>query len=117
MAGLPPGVIVLQVCSVANHWAQQFQAHGHPVQPLAPKPVMSYRQSGKLGKDHAADAAVICEAMQQPTVRFVPIKPQEQQAPLRVHRALQGFITERTAWTNRIRGLLSEFGIVLPLTG
>ena len=33
-----------------------------------------------------------------------------------VHRARQGFVTERTACINRIRGLLSEFGIVLPPT-
>ena len=53
--------------------------------------------------------------MQRPNMRFVPVKTEEQQSRLMVHRARQGFVTERTACINRIRGLLSEFGIVLPL--
>ena len=53
--------------------------------------------------------------MQRPNMRFVPVKTEDQQARLMVHRARQGFVTERTACINRIRGLLSEFGIVLPL--
>ena len=53
--------------------------------------------------------------MQRPNMRFVPVKTEEQQSRLMVHRARQGFVTERTATINRIRGLLSEFGVVLPL--
>ncbi len=63
----------------------------------------------------ALQGAAICEAMQRPNMRFVPIKSEDQQARLMVHRARQGFVAERTACINRIRGLLSEFGIVLPL--
>ena len=71
--------------------------------------------SGKRGKNDAADAAAICEAVQRPNMRFVPIKSLEQQSQLCVHRVRQAFIEQRTATINRIRGLLSEFGIVLPL--
>ena len=70
--------------------------------------------SGKRGKNDAADAAAICEAVQRPNMRFVPVKTEEQQSRLMVHRARQGFVVARTATINRIRGLMSEFGIVLP---
>jgi transposase len=71
--------------------------------------------SGRRGKNDAADAAAICEAVQRPNMRFVPVKTVDQQGVLCLHRARQGFIDERTATINRIRGLLSEFGVVLPL--
>jgi transposase len=82
---------------------------------MAPKLVTPYRMSGKQGKNDAADAAAICEAVSRPSMRFVPVKSEEQQSRLMVHRARQGFVAARTACINRIRGLLSEFGIVLPL--
>ena len=115
IAALPPGLIGMEACSGAHYWARQFQAHGHTVRLMAPKLVTPYRMSGKRGKYDAAEAAAICEAMQRPNMRFVPIKTEDQQARLMVHRARQGFVTERTACVNRIRGLLSEFGIVLPV--
>jgi transposase len=71
--------------------------------------------SGRQGKNDAADAQAIGKAMQRPNMRFVPVKAEDQQSRLAVHRARQGFVQARTATVNRIRGLLSEFGIVLPL--
>lgn len=115
VSALPPCTIGIEACSGAHHWARQFQAHGHTVKLMAPKLVTPYRMSGKRGKNDAADAAAICEAVSRPNMRFVPVKSQEQQSRLMVHRARQGFVAERTACINRIRGLLSEFGIVLPL--
>jgi transposase len=115
MATLAPCVIGMEACSGAHHWARLFQAHGHTVRLMAPKFVVPYRLSGKRGKNDAADAAAICEAVQRPNMRFVPIKNVSQQGQLCVHRVRQGFIEQRTATVNRIRGLLSEFGIVLPL--
>lgn len=115
VAALPPCVIGMEACSGAHHWAREFQALGHTVRLIAPKFVTPYRMSGKRGKNDAADAAAICEAVQRPHMRFVPIKSLEQQSRLMVHRARQGFVEQRTATLNRIRGLLSEFGIVLPL--
>jgi len=115
IAALPPCVIGMEACSGAHHWARQFEALGHTVRLIAPKFVTPYRMSGKRGKNDAADAAAICEAVQRPHMRFVPAKSLEQQSRLMVHRARQGFVEQRTATLNRIRGLLSEFGIVLPL--
>ena len=77
--------------------------------------VSPHRLSGKRGKNDAADAAAICEAVTRPNMRFVPPKSLQQQSELMVHRARQGFVAQRTATINRIRGLLSEFGVVLPL--
>jgi transposase len=115
IATLPPCVIAMEACSGAHYWARQFQAHGHTVRLIAPKLVTPYRMSGKRGKNDAADAQAICEAVQRPNMRFVPVKTEEQQSRLMVHRARQGYVAARTACINRIRGLLSEFGIVLPL--
>lgn len=115
MASLPPCLIGMQACSGAHHWAREFARFGHTVRLMAPKFVIPYRLSGKRGKNDAADAAAICEAVTRPNMRFVPIKSLEQQGQLMVHRARQGFVEQRTATLNRIRGLLSEFGIVTPL--
>jgi transposase len=115
IASLPPCLIGMEACSGAHHWAREFAKFGHTVRLMAPKFVAPYRLSGKRGKNDAADAAAICEAVSRPNMRFVPIKSVEQQCQLMVHRTRQGFVEERTAIFNRIRGLLSELGIVLPL--
>ena len=114
VAALPPCTIGIEACTGAHHWARQFAAHGHTVKLMAPKLVAPYRMSGKRGKNDAADAAAICEAVQRPNMRFVPVKSEEQQSRLMVHRARQGYVQARTATINRIRGLLAELGIVLP---
>lgn len=115
IASLPPCTIAMEACSGAHHWARLFMALGHIVRLIAPKFVTPYRMSGRRGKNDAADAAAICEAVQRAHMRFVPIKTEAQQTQLMVHRARQGFVEQRTATLNRIRGLLSELGIVLPL--
>ncbi len=118
IAALPPCVIGMETCSGPHHWARPFMAHGHTVRLMAPKFVAPYRLSGKRCKNDAADAtdaAAICEAVQRPSIRFVPVKTEAQQAQVCVHRAREAFVEARTATLNRIRGLLSEFGIALPL--
>jgi transposase len=114
VAQLPPCVIGMEACSGAHHWARQFRRYGHSVRLMAPKFVTPYRMSGKRGKNDAADAAAICEAVSRAHMRFVPVKEEHQQIILTLHRTRQGFIEERTALYNRLRGLISEFGIVLP---
>jgi len=110
-----PCLIGMEACSGAHHWAREFAKFGHTVRMMAPKFVVPYRMSGKRGRNDAADAAAICEAVTRPNMRFVPVKSIEQQSRLFVHRARQGYAEQRTALINRIRGLLSELGIVLPL--
>ena len=82
IAALPPTVIGMEACSGAHYWAREFQKHGHTVRLMAPKLVTPYRMTGKRGKNDAADAAAICEAMQRPNMRFVPIKSKDPQARL-----------------------------------
>ena len=74
VAALPPCVIGMEACSGAHYWARQFQAQGHTVKVMAPKLVTPYRMTGKRGKNDAADAAAICEAVQRANMRFVPVK-------------------------------------------
>src|SRR5258708_1392771 len=112
VAQLPPCLIGMEACSGGHEWARRFSAFGHTVRLMAPKFVMPYRKSGK---NDGNDAEAICEAVGRPNMRFVPIKSIEQQSDLSLHRVRQGFIEERTATLNRLRGLLAEFGHVLPL--
>lgn len=114
IAQLPPCLIGMEACSGAHHWARLFRQHGHTVKLMAPKFVAPYRMTGKRGKNDAADAAAICEAVTRPAMLFVPIKEEHQQIILCLHRTRQGFVEERTASYNRLRGLIAEFGIVLP---
>ena len=112
VAQLPPCLIGMEACSGAHEWARRFAAFGHIAKLMAPKFVTPYRKSGK---NDGNDAEAICEAVARPNMRFVPIKSIEQQADLTLHRVRQGYVEERTAMLNRIRGLLAEFGHVLPL--
>ena len=112
VAGLSPCLIGMEACSGAHEWGRRFQQHGHTVKLMAPKFVSPYRKSEK---NDGNDAEAVCEAVGRPNMRFVPVKSAEQQALLTLHRVRQGFIVERTALINRLRGLMSEFGVVMPL--
>ena len=112
VAGLSPCLIGMETCSGAHEWRRRFQQHGHTVRLMAPEFVAPYRKSDK---NEGNDAEAVCEAVSRPSMRFVPVKSTEQQALLAMHRVRQGFVVERTAVINRLRGLLSEFGVVLPL--
>jgi transposase len=111
VAALPPCVIGMEACSGSHAWARQFRGYGHTVRLMAPKFVIPYRKSGK---NDGNDAEAICEAVARPNMRFVPVKSEEQQALLALHRVRQGWIEERTALINRLRAVLTEFGVVLP---
>src|SRR5437667_4608623 len=111
VAGITPCLIGMEACSGAHERGRRFQEHGHTVRLMAPKFVAPYRKSGK---NDGNDAEAICEAVTRPSMRFVPVKSAEQQAILALHRVRQGWIEERTATINRIRALLTEFGVVLP---
>lgn len=110
-ANLPPCLIGIEACASAHHWARKLQALGHTVRLMAPQFVKPYVKSNK---NDAADAEAICEAVSRPSMRFVPIKTVEQQSVLSLHRVRQGFVKARTAQANQIRGLLGEYGLVVP---
>ena len=101
----------MEACASAHYWARTLQRFGHTVRLMAPQFVKPYV---KTNKNDVADAEAICEAVSRPNMRFVPIKSIEQQAILSVHRVRQGFVKARTAQANQIRGLLGEFGLVIP---
>ncbi|MBC8740319.1 IS110 family transposase [Paraburkholderia sp. UCT31] len=110
-ANLPPALIGMEACGSAHYWARKLQGIGHTVKLMAPQFVKPYV---KTNKNDVADAEPICEAVARPNMRFVPVKNIEQQAVRALHRARQGFVRARTAQANQIRGLLSEYGIVIP---
>lgn len=110
-ANLAQCLIGMEACGSAHYWARKLEGYGHTVKLMAPQFVRPYV---KTNKNDMADAEAICEAVSRPNMRFVAMKTVEQQAILSVHRARQGFVKARTAQGNQIRGLLSEFGIVIP---
>ena len=112
-AAVPPCVMAMEACGGAHHWARELARQGHTVRIIAAEFVRPFRKSGK---NDANDAEAICTAARQPNMRFVSIKTVEQQAALCMHRLRQGLIEERTALINRLRGLLTEFGMVAPLS-
>ena len=102
--------IGMEACSGAHYWARELSKQGHDVRLIAAQFVRPYRKSGKNDQN---DAEAICEAVSRPNMRFVPVKSVDQQAVLCLHRVRQLRVAERTALVNQIRGLLSEYGIVV----
>jgi transposase len=111
IAQCPSCLIGMEACSGAHYWGREFRKLGHEVGIMACKFIAPFRKGGKNDNN---DAEAICEAVSRSTIWFVPVKTAEQQAQLCVHRVRQGVIGERTALINQLRGLLSEFGIVMP---
>ena len=111
LSALPPCLVGMEACGGAHYWARRLIEMGHTVKLMAPQFVKPYV---KTNKNDARDAEAICEAVTRPTMRFVPVKDVEQQTVLALHRARQGFVVERTAQANQMRGLLYELGIVIP---
>src|ERR1039457_6263980 len=109
----PSCVMAMEACGGAHYWARELTQQGHTVRIIAAEFVQAFRKSGK---NDANDAEAICTAARQPNMRFVAMKSVEQQAALCVHRLRQGLVEERTAVINRLRGLLTEFGVVAPLS-
>ena len=106
---LPPCLVGLEACATSHYWARELCKLGHEVRMMPPRYVKPYV---KRNKNDAADAEAICEAVQRPTMRFVPIKTPEQQSVLMLHRTRQLFVRQRTMLINAIRAHMAEFGIV-----
>ena len=100
----------MEACGSAHYWARELEKMGHTVKLMAPQFVKPYVKSNK---NDANDAEAICEAVARPTMRFVAIKTIEQQDIQAVHRIRSELVQQRTAKGNQIRGLLSEYGLVM----
>ena len=105
---LPPTRVGMEACGASHHWARVLQGLGHEVRLIPPQYVKPYV---KRGKNDAADAEAICEAMSRPTMRFVPVKTAENQAALMLHGGRDLLIKQRTMAINAVRGYAAEFGL------
>ncbi|MCF6226037.1 MAG: IS110 family transposase [Xanthomonadales bacterium] len=104
-------LIGLEAWGGANYWKRVFESYGHTVKMIAPQFVKPYVKSNK---SDAVDAEAICEAVQRPTMRFAPSKSVEQQDIQGIHRIRSQVVARRTAQANQIRGLLMEYGVIIP---
>lgn len=111
MAQHPPCAVGMEACIGAHYWARVFRRMGHTVRMIAPQFVKPFVKSNKSDRN---DAAAISEAMNRPEMKFVGIKTIEQQDMLLVHRCREMQIKQRTAQANQIRGLLMDYGIIIP---
>lgn len=112
-AKLRPCLVGMEACGTAHHWGRELTKFGHQVKLIPPAYVKPYV---RRQKNDAADAAAICEAVTRPSMRFVPIKSEEQQAALMLHRARSLLTSQRTALICAIRGHMAELGLVAPRT-
>ena len=106
-----PCLIAMEACGGSQHWARRLKELGHEVRLLPAKMVRPFVGGNK---NDAHDARAIWTAVQQPGVKAVAIKSEEQQAILALHRMRQQLVKFRTAQTNGLRGLLTEYGEVMP---
>src|SRR5580765_3683590 len=106
---LRPCFVGMEACATAHHWARELKKLGHDARLMPPTYVKAYL---KRGKNDAADAAAICEAVTRPSMRFVPIKSVEQQAALMLHRVRDLLVRQRTQLINALRAHLAEIGLV-----
>jgi len=113
--GLPPCLVGMEAgmeaCAGAHYWARTITELGHEVRLMPPAYVKPYV---RRQKNDMADAAAICEAVTRPSMRFVPIKSEEQQAMLLIHRARDLLVRQRTSLINALRAHLAAFGVVVP---
>jgi transposase len=110
-ARLAPCLIGLEACGGAHYWSRELTGLGHTVRMMAPVFVKPYLKTNKNDRN---DAEAICEAVQRPSMRFVQTKTPEQQAVLHLHHGRRLLVRQRVALNNHLRGILSEYGIVLP---
>ena len=111
VASQPHCVVAMEACASAHYWGREIGKLGHEVRLIPPIYVKPFV---KRQKNDAADAEAICEAAQRPTMRFVAVKGEEQQAQGMLFRTRDLLVRQRTQTINALRGHLAEFGIVAP---
>lgn len=107
-------LVGMEACGGAHYWARRLQALGFEVKLMAPQWVRPYRKGNKNDRN---DAEAIAEAVGRPSMRFVAVKSEADQAVLSVHRVRDRLVKDRTALINQLRGLLAEFGVVVAQGG
>jgi error-prone DNA polymerase len=108
----PRCTVVMEACGAAHHWARVLSGLGYEVKLVAPEAVKPFVKRGK--KNDAADAAAICAAASRPDTKFVAVKSLEQQGVLALHSARALLVKQQTMLANAMRGLATEFGLVVP---
>jgi transposase len=106
---LPATIIGMEACGAGHYWARELRKLGHEVRLMAPQHVKAYV---KRNKNDGRDAEGLCEAMSRPTMQFVAVKSEQQQAALMLAGVRQQLITRRTQLCNAIRGHAAEFGLI-----
>ena len=105
----PAALIGVEACGSAHYWGRELGKLGHEVRLM---PAVYVKAYVKRNKSDARDAEAACEAVGRPTMRFVPVKSEEQQGVLMLHRVRELLVRQRTMLVNALRGHLAEFGIV-----
>ncbi len=113
LAQVPVGMLIaMEACSGAHHWARRCAEHGLQPRLIAAQFVTPFRKSRKTKNDRN-DAEAIATAARQGNMRFVAVKTIDQQVRLSWHRVREGYKSESLAVSNRLRGLLAEFGVIV----
>jgi transposase len=107
----PPATVLMEACGSAHYWGRQAQTHGHHVVLLPPHTVRPYVVRNKTDR---TDAKGLLEAVRNDEARPVPVKSETQQAVAALHRLRSTWLATRTARMNTVRGLLREFGVLIP---
>lgn len=110
-ANLAHCLVGMEACASAHHWARELAALGHQVKLIPPQYVKPYVRGNKNDYN---DAQAIAEAVTRPEMRFVSVKTTEQQDVQALHRLREKRLQDRTALCNQLRGLLAEYGLILP---
>jgi transposase len=111
LVNLEPCLVGIEACGGSNYWAREITKLGHDVKIISPKFVKPYVKNDKTDEN---DAEAICEAVTRPNMRFVPMKAARQQDLKNIHRIRERLVRSRTALINECRGLLYEYGIIIP---
>ena len=106
-----PSLVAFEACATSHHWARTAKRHGHFARIIPAKAVAPFRQGHKTDSN---DALAVAEAARRPNIKDAPMKSIDQQGLQAIQRSRDLLVQESTALSNHLRGLLMEFGVVIP---